>query len=213
MPLWMAADLSWGTHCPCSEPRALRAPRRLPSCPWVSLGTSPCPLDTADLDAIWPGGGQSSFGESPDTGPGGPGLWGHSQALMGSLAEAGSGWSPEPRWVWVGVCRSPPSPPVPRRPPPPSSGGPRGSSAESEERRLLAERRGMSSGGSRHVTRRRSSSSPSRGSNFQPLPWEQRRAALAPPAGAGGCAEGLGEAVLGLSRLSGCRGAWHPSER
>ena len=61
----MAADLSWGTHCPCSEPRALGAPRRLPSCPWVSLGTSPCPLDTADLDAIWPGeGGSPALGRA-----------------------------------------------------------------------------------------------------------------------------------------------------
>lgn len=75
--------------------------------------------------------------------------------------------------------RLPPFPPVP-----PSSGGPWGASA-SEERPLLADRRGMSSGGSRHVTRRRSSSSPSRGSNFQPQPWEQRRAALAPPGSAG----------------------------
>lgn len=80
-----------------------------------------------------------------------------------------------------------PSPPggrgvAPRIQPLPSPSAPPATlPPSSSERPLLADRRGMSSGGSRHVTRRRSSSSPSRGSNFQPQPWEQRRAALAPP--------------------------------
>ena len=162
------------------------------------MGTRACPLDTTDLK-VW---GQSSFGESPSACPGVPWLWGGSRAawLQWALAGAQRQQTSEPRWVRVRAGRSPPSPPVPRAPPSaaPSSRGPRGGSAESEERRLLADGRGMSSGGSRHVTRRRSSSSPSRGSNFQPLPpWEQRRAALAPPGGAGGCAEGLGEEAGG----------------
>lgn len=70
---------------------------------------------------------------------------------------------------------------APRIQPLPSPSTPPATLPSSSERPLLADRRGMSSGGSRHVTRRRSSSSPSRGSNFQPQPWEQRRAALAPP--------------------------------
>lgn len=70
---------------------------------------------------------------------------------------------------------------APRIQPLPSPSTPPATLLSSSERPLLADRRGMSSGGSRHVTRRRSSSSPSRGSNFQPQPWEQRRAALAPP--------------------------------
>lgn len=69
-------------------------------------------------------------------------------------------------------------PPSPSRRPEPGSGDLRGGSAE-EELALLTDRRGMSSGGSRQVTRRRSSSSPGRGSDFQPPPWEQRRAPLA----------------------------------
>lgn len=70
---------------------------------------------------------------------------------------------------------------APRIQPLPSPSTPPATLPSSSERPLLADRRGMSSGGSRHVTRRRSNSSPSRGSNFQPQPWEQRRAPLAPP--------------------------------
>lgn len=86
------------------------------------------------------------------------------------------------RRAWPGR-RSPPGGRgvAPRIQPLPSPSTPPATLLSSSERPLLADRRGMSSGGSRHVTRRRSSSSPSRGSNFQPLPWEQRRAALAPP--------------------------------
>lgn len=89
-------------------------------------------------------------------------------------ARSGQGRSPP-----GGTGVAPPSTTATPAPPSaPSSRDPRGGSVASEERPLLADKRGMSSGGSRHVMRRRSSSSPSRGSNFQPPPWEQRRAHL-----------------------------------
>lgn len=119
---------------------------------------------------------ESSYGDS--------GLAGRSSGRLDQSWEPKAtqlGLGPERR-TWP-ARRSPPGGRgvAPRIQPLPSPSTPPATLLSSSERPLLADRRGMSSGGSRHVTRRRSSSSPSRGSNFQPLPWEQRRAALAPP--------------------------------
>lgn len=149
MPLWTvsAADASW-RHCPCRQPCPGESPSACPRGP-LALGGLPPLLgqETGPDGAAWPQRGAEGGAGRGRSPPGGPG------------------------------AAPPPSPAAPPAPPSaPSSGGPGGGSAASEERPLLADRRGMSSGGSRHVTRRRSSSSPSSGSNFQPAPWEQRRA-------------------------------------
>lgn len=107
------------------------------------------------------------------------GPWGSKRVSLGGCGagRAGLGRSPPGGPGVAPRARPPPSPTATPAPPSAlSSGGPWVGSVASEERPLLADRRGMSSGGSRHVMRRRSSSSPKRGSNFQPLPWEQRRA-------------------------------------
>lgn len=188
----------------------------------VSLGTSACPWAPRTSEVAC-SCGQSCFEEITNACPGGPSALGVRLRAVAppQVGQGAISGQPDHRGLrldaggkrarlagcGVGARRASPSPPgglgvAPRARPPPSppappsalsSGGPRGGSP-SEERPLLADRRGMSSGGSRHVTRRRSSSSPSRGSNFQLPPWEQRRAALAPPAGAGGSGRGRGGA-------------------
>lgn len=184
-----------------------KGPHRLLQPPFP--GQAPCHYDRLSPNAC-PGGGEEGLPPvlaQPLAG----------EASVGSLGAAGSGRAPRqqksaPRWVRGRAGRSPPGapgaapraqlPPSPTAPPAaPSSRDPRGSSVASEDRPLLADRRGMTSGGSRHVTRRRSSSSPSRASNLQPPPWEQRRARVGTAGGAGGCGRGPAgrrRAVLGL---------------